>query len=300
MNIYPVNTGYFKLDGGAMYGVVPKSIWQKLNPADENNMCPWGLRSILIEHGDKKILIDTGMGNKQDEKFFSHYFMHGEDSIDKSLARYGFTKEDVTDVVHTHLHFDHCGGTIEKKNGELIPAFKNANLWVHKDHWEWAVNPNAREKASFLKENLLPMQESGKLQFVHSRPSYDTFEKSMQLPARLEHLEEIPSGIINELSYIVVHGHTRAMLLPKISFQDKTYIFTADLIPSVGHIPIPYVMAYDMFPYITLLEKKTFLDKAVKENATLIFQHDPVQECCTLQSTEKGIRAEKTGRLEDL
>lgn len=299
MNIYAINTGHFKLDGGAMYGVVPKSIWQKLNPSDENNMCPWALRSILIVHNDKKILVDTGMGNKQDDKFFSYYFMHGADSLDNSLATYGFTKDDITDVVHTHLHFDHCGGTIENKDELLTPACVNAQMWVHKAHWDWAIHPNAREKASFLKENLLPMQESGKLQFVQSTPDNDTFERSMQLPSKLESLEEIPSGIIDELSYIVVNGHTRAMLLPKITYGDKTYIFTGDLIPSVGHLPIPYVMAYDMFPYVTLLEKKTFLEKAVSENAHLIFQHDPTQECCTLHKTERGIRANKIGNLKD-
>ena len=286
MKLYSINTGYFKLDGGAMFGVVPKSIWDKLNPADENNLCPWALRCLLIEDGDKLILIDNGNGTKQDEKFFSHYYLHGDDTLEKSLAKYGFGKEDITDVILTHLHFDHCGGSIDKINNKLVPAFKNATYWSNKKHWEWAVHPNDREKASFLKENILPIQESGQLKFI---------EVSEGKEGRLG------SALFNStISLRFVSGHTESMMLPQIVYKDKTIVFVADLLPSAAHIPIPYVMAYDMFPLTTINEKKSFLREAIENNYILFFEHDPKYECCNLQQTERGIRAKEFFKLEEI
>ncbi len=279
MKLYSINTGYFKLDGGAMFGVVPKSIWNKLNPADENNMCSWALRCLLIEDGNRLILVDNGMGDKQDAKFFGHYYLHGNDSLDKSLAQYGFHRNDITDVILTHLHFDHCGGSIMKEGDKLIPAFPNAIFWSNERHWKWATVPNDREKASFLKENILPIQESGQLQF---------------LPVS-------EGASFNEnISLTFAHGHTDAMMLPVINYKERTIIYMADLLPSVGHLPIPYVMAYDMFPLTTLQEKKAFLQNALSKDAILFFEHDPVNECCTLQLTEKGIRSKDLFKLEEL
>jgi glyoxylase-like metal-dependent hydrolase (beta-lactamase superfamily II) len=280
MKLYSINTGYFKLDGGAMFGVVPKSIWNKLNPADENNMCNWAMRSLLIEDEGKLILIDNGMGDKQDAKFFSHYFLNGDDSLDKSLKKYGFRKGDITDVILTHLHFDHCGGSIDKVNDKLIPAFKNATYWSNADHWKWATEPNEREKASFLKENILPIQESGQLKFAD--------------------VKEDQSIITKNISLKFVNGHTEAMMLPVIKYNDKTIVFTADLLPALAHIPLPYVMAYDMFPLTTLQEKKSFLTDALDNNYILFFEHDPVIECCNLQTTEKGIRQKDIFKLGEL
>jgi glyoxylase-like metal-dependent hydrolase (beta-lactamase superfamily II) len=280
MNLYTINTGFFKLDGGAMFGVVPKAMWNKLNPADDNNMCTWALRCLLVQEGNKLILIDNGIGNKQDERFFQHYFLHGDDTLDKSLAAHGFTRDDVTDVILTHLHFDHCGGSIIRQDGKLVPAFKNAVYWSNARHWQWAVEPNDREKASFLKENILPIQESGQLKFQ----DYNT-KVSEILPA---------------LSFHYVFGHTDAMMLPMIEYRDKTIVFMADLLPSVAHIPIPYVMAYDMFPLTTLNEKKTFLTQALQKEYILFFEHDAAVECCTLQQTEKGIRSKDTFKLNEL
>lgn len=282
MNLYSINTGYFKLDGGAMFGVVPKSIWNKLNPADENNMCTWALRCLLIEEGDRLILIDSGMGDKQDAKFFGHYYLHGEDNINTSLANHGFTKDDITDVIFTHLHFDHCGGSIIRVGDQLIPAFKNATYWSNEKHWQWATQPNDREKASFLKENILPIQESGQLKMVTlSSPQDEGNEHRLHIQ---------PSGILDELSFILVNGHTAAMMLPVIQLKGKTIVYMADLLPSSAHIPLPYVMAYDMFPLITLQEKKSFLHWAHTNDCILFFEHDPENECCSLQLTEKGIR----------
>ena len=278
MNLYTINTGYFKLDGGAMFGVVPKSIWNKLNPADENNMCTWALRCLLIEDGDRLMLIDNGMGDKQDAKFFGHYYLHGDDTLDKSLAKYGFIKDDVTDVFLTHLHFDHCGGSIKKEGEKMITAFKNATYWSNERHWKWATEPNDREKASFLKENILPIQESGQLKFVEN--SKDEF-----------------TGLIWIRQ---AFGHTDAMMLPQIKYKEKTIIYMADLVPSAAHIPLPYVMAYDMFPLTTLNEKKSFLTEAVQNDYVLYFEHDPKIECCTLEHTEKGIRMKESFKLSEL
>jgi glyoxylase-like metal-dependent hydrolase (beta-lactamase superfamily II) len=279
MNLHTINTGLFKLDGGAMFGVVPKSMWQKLNPPDENNMCTWAMRCLLVEEGDRLILIDNGMGNKQDDKFFGHYYLHGDDTLDKSLAEHGFSKDDITDVFLTHLHFDHCGGSIIRKGDKLRPAFKNAIYWSNEKHWEWAVNPNDREKASFLKDNILPIQESGQLQFINTEDGVE-FSENMKIR--------------------FAYGHTDAMMLPQISYRDKTIIYMADLLPSAAHIPLPYIMAYDMFPLQTLKEKKAFLEEAVQNDYILYFEHDAQNECCTLQQTERGIRPGETFALTEI
>ena len=285
MKLYTINTGYFKLDGGAMFGVVPKSIWNKLNPADENNMCSWALRCLLIEDEGKLILIDNGMGDKQDAKFFGHYYLHGDDTLDKSLAQHGFTQDDITDVFLTHLHFDHCGGSIVRDGDKLMPAFKNATYWSNERHWKWATEPNAREKASFLKENILPIQESGQLRFLNVDGDLPVLNSSQ---------------IIADLSFYSVAGHTDAMMLPRINYNGRTVVFMADLLPSTGHIPLPYVMAYDMFPLTTLNEKRLFLTEAQQNDYVLFFEHDPLNECCTLQMTEKGIKVKDTFKLADL
>lgn len=276
MKLHTIDTGFFKLDGGAMFGVVPKSIWNKTNPADENNMCTWAMRCLLIEDEERLILVDTGIGNKQNEKFLSHYFLHGEETLEKSLAKLNYTPKDITDVILTHLHFDHCGGAIIRKGTQLIPAFKNANYWTNIKHWEWATNPNAREKASFLKENLIPLQESGQLKFIDVK---DKIEFTKNIKIRF------------------TYGHTDAMMLPQINYKGATFLYMADLLPSVGHIPLPYVMSYDMFPIKTLEEKKRILEESEACGYILILEHDPIHECCTLKSTEKGIRLDKTFSL---
>jgi glyoxylase-like metal-dependent hydrolase (beta-lactamase superfamily II) len=280
MQLYSINAGNFKLDGGAMFGVVPKSIWNKLYPADENNMCSWAMRCLLIESGNKLILVDTGMGNKQDDKFFGYYYLHGNDSVESNLNKYGFTTNDITDVVLTHLHFDHCGGAIQHNAARTgyEPAFKNAHYYSHSKHWDWAMNPNAREKASFLKENILPIQESGQLKFI------DLMNESL-LP---------------ELSFINVYGHTEAMQLPVIRYKNTTIAYMADLIPSAAHLPLPYVMGYDMRPLETLKEKKEVLEKAVEQNWLLYFEHDSQIECVSLERTEKGIRMKNQFLVKDL
>ena len=278
MNLYTINTGYFKLDGGAMFGVVPKSIWNNLNKADDNNMCSWALRCLLIEDGNRLILVDNGMGDKQDAKFFGHYYLHGDDTLDKSLAKHGFNREDITDVFLTHLHFDHCGGSISREGDKLVPAFKNAVYWSHERHWKWATEPNDREKASFLKENILPIQQSGRLRFV----------------------EQDRQAFPGNIQVRLVFGHTEAMMLPQVNYKGKTIVFMADLLPSAAHIPIPYVMAYDMFPLTTLQEKKSFLSEAVENDYVLFFEHDPALECCSLHITEKGIRLKERFRLDEL
>jgi glyoxylase-like metal-dependent hydrolase (beta-lactamase superfamily II) len=279
MRLYTINTGFFKLDGGAMFGVVPKSIWNKLNSADENNLCDWSMRCLLIEDGNRLILIDNGIGNKQDEKFFAHYYLHGDDSLQKSLANAGFSSDDITDVVLTHLHFDHCGGSIIRENDALLPAFKNATYWSNERHWNWATQPNDREKASFLKENILPIQESGRLKFIPVEEGYEVFEN---------------------IRIRFVNGHTDAMMLPQINYKGRTIVFMADLLPSVAHIPLPYVMAYDMFPLTTINEKKSFLKEALENDYVLFFEHDRQTACCTLQQTERGIRQKDVFELSKL
>jgi glyoxylase-like metal-dependent hydrolase (beta-lactamase superfamily II) len=293
MKLYAINAGYFKLDGGAMFGVVPKSIWNKLCPADENNMCSWAMRCLLIEEEGKLILIDNGMGDKQSDKFFAHYYMHGNDTLEKSLATHGFTKDDITDVVLTHLHFDHCGGSIIKHGDDFAPAFKNATYWINAKHWQWAIQPNEREKASFLKENILPIQESGQLQLIDLPISANIINDT-------KHFIPANAGISTNLHFIVANGHTDAMMLPVIKYKEKTVVFMADLLPSSAHLPLPYVMGYDMFPLITLQEKKAFLQEAVQNNYVLFFEHDPINECCTLQQTEKGVRVNEILTLNDL
>ncbi|MCU0374852.1 MAG: MBL fold metallo-hydrolase, partial [Chitinophagaceae bacterium] len=280
MKVFPINTGHFKLDGGAMFGVVPKVIWNKLNPADENNLCNWAMRSLLIDTGQRRILIDTGIGNKQDEKFMGHYHLNGPDSLEGNLARYGYSRGDITDVLLTHLHFDHCGGCIEQKAGQLVPAFENATFWSNERHWQWATRPNAREKASFLKENILPIEESGRLKMV------PVAEKGT-----------VPFDDVPGISIRFAFGHTDAMMCPQVEINGRTLVFMADLLPSPAHIPLPYVMGYDMFPLKTLEEKKAFLEEAVAGNYLLFYQHDPAIEAGELVMTEKGIRSGKTGSL---
>jgi len=289
MNLYSINSGNFKLDGGAMFGVVPKSMWNKLNPADENNMCSWAMRCLLVEDGNRLVLIDNGMGDKQDAKFFGHYYLHGDDTLDKSLAKHGFNKNDITDVFLTHLHFDHCGGSIIREGDKLVPAFKNATYWSNEKHWNWAVHPNDREKASFLKENILPIQESGQLKFVDAPADGFTNE------GRLE-----TASLFDQFSIRFVNGHTEKMMLPQIQYKGHTLVYMADLLPSVAHLPIPYVMAYDMFPLTTLQEKKNFLQEAVENNYILYFEHDHLNECCSLQMTDKGVRVAETFALSSL
>jgi glyoxylase-like metal-dependent hydrolase (beta-lactamase superfamily II) len=279
MKLFAINAGYFKLDGGAMFGVVPKSIWTKLNPSDENNMCNWAMRCLLIEDDNRLILVDNGMGYKQDEKFFGYYFLNGDDTLEKSLRKYGFAKKDITDVFLTHLHFDHCGGSIEKEGDKLIPAFANATYWSNKKHWEWATKPNDREKASFLKENILPIQENGRLKFIETNDGIE-FTKNIKIR--------------------FVSGHTESMMLPQIQYKGHTIIYMADLLPSAAHIPVPYIMAYDTRPLKTLKEKKEFIAEAQQNNYILFFEHDPGIECCNLKLTDRGVRSKETFKLEEI
>ncbi|MES2616500.1 MAG: MBL fold metallo-hydrolase [Bacteroidota bacterium] len=267
MHLYTINTGHFKLDGGAMFGVVPKSLWQKLNPADDNNMCSWAMRCLLIEDGNRLILIDNGIGNKQSEKFFGFYYLHGTDTLDQSLKQLGFHRDDITDVILTHLHFDHCGGSIEWNNDrtKYQTAFKNATYWSNETHWNHALNSNPREKPSFLTENIVPIMESGQLKFVKS-----------------------PSDIAPFINLRTVYGHTEAMMLPEINFRGQTLVFCADLIPSMCHLPVNYVMAYDIKPLESMRDHQVLLDDALANNYVLFFEHDPSRECCTVKKNEKG------------
>ncbi len=282
MTIHSINTGNFKLDGGAMFGVVPKSIWNRTNPADQNNLCDWAMRSLIIEQDNKLILIDTGIGDKQDDKFFSHFHLSETDLFEQKINKLGYSKSDITDVFLTHLHFDHCGGAIQRNTSKsgFEPAFKNAIYWSNEQHWDWATKPNPREKASFLTENILPIQESGQLQFVARTGNVST-------------------QIFKDFDALFVDGHTESMMLPKISYKGQTLVFMADLLPSVGHLPLPYIMGYDTRPLITMTEKEKFLDEAVKNNYILFFEHDHVNECCTVKQTEKGVRVNQTFRFED-
>jgi len=284
MKLYPINTGNFKLDGGAMFGVVPKSIWQKTNPADNNNMTDIAARCLLIEDGDRLILIDTGMGNKQSDKFFGYYYLWGNDTIDKSLKSHGFHRDDVTDVFMTHLHFDHCGGSIQwnKDRTGYEPAFKNALFWSNKDHWKWATLSNKREKASFLKENILPMEESGQLRFT-SVPKGDLLEKSAL-----------------GFDVFFANGHTDKQMIPIIQYNNKTIAFMADLVPTAGHLPIPFVMGYDTRPLLTLDEKDKFLKMAATNNYYLFLEHDAHNAIITVQHTEKGVRLKEAYSCEEI
>ena len=279
MRLYTIDTGYFKLDGGAMFGVVPKVLWSRTNPSDENNLCPWAMRSLLIEEGDKLILIDNGIGDKQDDKFLRHYYLHGEENLHQSLKKYDFHADDITDVFLTHLHFDHCGGSVKwsKDKSRYEMTFKNANYWSNKQHWAWAINPNNREKASFLKENILPIQDSGHLSFV---------DRSMKN--------------FNFFDVLFVDGHTDAQMIPHIQYKGYTIVFAADLLPSTGHIPLPYVMGYDTKPLVTLKEKELFLNNAYNNQYIIYLQHDNYNECCTLKKTDRGIRLDKTFKISDL
>lgn len=279
MKIYPIETGNFKLDGGAMFGVVPKSIWQRTNPADANNLISMSMRCMLIEDGDRLILIDTGLGEKQSEKFFGYYYLYGDDSMDLSLAKHGFHRDDITDVFLTHLHFDHCGGAIQWNDTRTgyEPAFKNAKFWSNANHWEWALIPNPREKASFLKENILPIEESGQLNFIAKNP-------------------------VNQIGFDVLFmdGHTEKQMLPKVEYQGKTLIFMADLLPTTGHIPLPYVMGYDTRPLLTIKEKATFLEEAADNEYFLFLEHDAYSEICTVKHTDRGVRLKETYRFNEI
>jgi glyoxylase-like metal-dependent hydrolase (beta-lactamase superfamily II) len=277
MKIYPIETGLFKLDGGAMFGVVPKTLWQKTNPADDNNLCTWSMRCLLIEDGNRLILIDTGIGDKQSEKFFSHYHLMDTKTLEQSLIKLGFGLDQITDVFLSHLHFDHCGGAIQWNNDRtsLAPVFKNAIYWSTENHWKWATEPNPREKASFLAENILPLQESGQLQFVNREGNYT-------------------KNVFNNFDVLFVDGHTESMMVPHIHYKEKTLVFMADLLPSVGHIPLPYVMGYDTRPLLTMDEKKLFLDTAAEKELVLFLEHDSVNECCTVEATEKGVRLKES------
>lgn len=281
MQLHVIDTGFFKLDGGAMFGVVPKSLWQRTNPADDKNMCTWAMRSLLIEDGDRLTLIDNGIGNKQDARFFSHYYLHGDHSLDGSLKAAGFSPNDITDMFLTHLHFDHCGGGVDYVGNDkerLELHFPNAQYWSNADHWKWATEPNAREKASFLRENIQPMQESGQLNFIDLDPGagFDQFD------------------------IITADGHTDKQMLPKLKYKEHTIVFMADLLPSVGHIPLPYVMGYDTRPLITLREKDDFLKEAADYGYVLFLEHDAVNECCTVKQTEKGVRLDRTFPLSEI
>lgn len=279
MKLYSIETGNFKLDGGAMFGVVPKSLWQRTNPADDNNMCTWAMRCLLIEDGDRLILVDNGIGDKQDDKFLRHYYLHGDSTLEKSLAALGFGKDDITDVFLTHLHFDHCGGSVvwNRDRTGFEMNFKNATYWSNANHWKWATEPNRRERASFLTENIIPIEESGQLKFLNEdeqlHPSIDIF---------------------------FAHGHTESQMVPIINYKGRKLAFMADLLPSVGHFPIPYVMGYDTRPLLTLDEKEKFLNQAADNNYILMFEHDSVNECCTVKHTDKGVRADEIFKLTDL
>lgn len=285
MKLYPIEAGNFKLDGGAMFGVVPKSLWNRTNPADQNNMIDIAARCLLIEDGDKLTLIDTGMGDKQSEKFFGYYYPWGEHSIDKSLKKHGFNRDDITDVFMTHLHFDHCGGSIQwnKNRTGYEPAFKNAEFWSNKDHWLWATEPNDREKASFLKENIIPMEQSGKLHFLEREPS-----------EKFKNYDEMGFGVL------FADGHTDKQMIPHIQYKGKTLVFMADLLATAGHIPLPYVMGFDTRPLLTLGEKESFLNTAADNNYYLFLEHDAHNEIITLKHTEKGVRLDKTYTFNEL
>ena len=284
MKIYPLETGNLKLDGGAMFGVVPKKLWTRTNPADANNMIDLAMRCMLIEDGNRLILIDTGLGNKQSDKFFGYYYLFGDATLDLSLAKFGFHRDDITDVFLTHLHFDHCGGAIQWNNSKTFyePAFKNAKFWSNQDHWNWATKPNDREKASFLKENINPIESSGQLNFVNLSGN------------KIQQNSELGFDIF------LADGHTDKQMIPMIKYQDKTLVFMADLLPTTGHIPLPFVMGYDTRPLLTMEEKKQFLNTAADEEFILFLEHDAQSELCTVQHTEKGVRLKNTFKFTDI
>ena len=284
MKIYPIETGNFKLDGGAMFGVVPKSLWSRTKPADENNMCSWSMRCMLIEDRDRLILIDTGMGDKQSEKFFSYYYLFGDSTLKKSIEGLGFGLDDITDVFLTHLHFDHCGGAViyNKDKDRYEPTFKNAKYWSNELHWDWALNPNDREKASFLKENILPIQESGQLNFIKRDGRWNK--------------EEFLPGF----KAFFVDGHTESQMIPYIDYKGKTLIFAADLMPSASHIPMPYIMGYDVRPLETLKDKEIFLKSAADKEHIIFLEHDIDNECAIVEHTEKGVRLKDTHKFTDI
>ncbi len=279
MNIFTIDTGLFKLDGGAMFGVVPKVLWSKKIEADAHNLCTWAMRLLLIEDADKLILIDTGLGDKQSDKFFSYYDLSETIDLEAALNQKGFSCAEVTDVILTHLHFDHCGGAIRRKNEQFYPTFKNAQYWSSEKHWNWATQPNAREKASFLKENILPIQESGQLLFIQRQNSLIS-----------------PSDFSN-IEFIFVDGHTESMMLPLIHYKGQKILYAADLLPSTAHIPLAWVMGYDTRPLHTLKEKEAILTKACDENWVICFEHDATNQACVLERTPKGIRAAQVGNL---
>ena len=279
MRLYTIDTGFFKLDGGGMFGAVPKVIWSRTNPSDDNNLCTWAMRSLLIEDGDRLILIDNGIGDKQDDKFLRHYYLHGDVDLNSSLKKHGFHADDITDVFLTHLHFDHCGGSVkwneDKTSFEMV--FKNARYWSNMDHWNWATVPNNREKASFLRENIIPIQESGQLNFVEKK-----------------------DNIFSNFNVLFVNGHTESQMIPHIKYKNKTIVFVADLLPSIGHIPLPYIMGYDTRPLITLTEKEKFLKEAANQEYILFLQHDHYNECCTVEHTERGVRLKDAFKLVEI
>ena len=279
MQLYTIDTGFFKLDGGGMFGAVPKVIWSKTNPSDENNLCSWAMRSLLIEDGSRLILIDNGIGDKQDDKFLKYYYLHGDVNLHSSLAKHGFSADDVTDVFLTHLHFDHCGGSVKwnKDRSGFEMAFKNAKYWSNADHWKWATEPNNREKASFLRENIIPIQEAGHLNFVENE-----------------------KNIFHNFDALFVNGHTDAQMIPHITYKDKTIVFAADLLPSTGHIPLAYIMGYDTRPLLTLTEKEKFLKQAAQQEYVLFLQHDNYSECCTVEQTDRGVRLKETFKLTEI
>jgi len=269
MKLSIVSAGDFKLDGGAMFGVVPKVMWNKMNPADEDNMCTWTMRSLLIETESRKILIDTGIGHKQGEKFRSHFHPSGKDII-QSLEELGLRSGDITDVFLTHLHFDHCGDAVKiNESGELKPTFENAKYWINKRHWEWALESNPREKASFLPENFIPLMEAGVLHLIEPSEGRNT-------------------QWIEGINLIECNGHTKGLMMLDIPYLDTRLIYLTDLIPSLHHIPLPYIMAYDLWPWDSLEEKTETLELAVNENHVLFFQHDPVNAVCRVVKNDKG------------